>query len=175
MEVLLSGLVVFARSVLALVFVVAAVGKLRDRAAFVASVRELRVAPAAPVAAAVVAAELLVVLLLVPGRPAATAAGLALAAGLLLAFTAAVVSALRRGLAAGCRCFGASTASPYGRRHVARNLALAVVAVAGAAAAPADPAVTGPVVLAAVPLAALAALVVTRLDDLVALVAAPAY
>ncbi|MFC6074624.1 MauE/DoxX family redox-associated membrane protein, partial [Microbispora bryophytorum] len=60
-------------------------------------------------------------------------AGLLLAGGLLLGFAAVLVTALRRGTTAACRCFGASD-EPVNRRHVARNAVLAACAVAGAAA-----------------------------------------
>ncbi|MFG1779100.1 MauE/DoxX family redox-associated membrane protein [Micromonospora sp. NPDC049051] len=163
-----------ARILLALVFLAAVLGKLRTRAGFdefVASVGQFGV-PArwvGPVARVAVATEAAVVVLL--AVPATVPAGLLLAAGLLGVLTVAIAAALRRGVRPACRCFGAADA-PIGPRHVARNLALAGVALLGllggaAAGAPPSPATMLLVAGAAVPLAA----VVVRLDDLVALFA----
>lgn len=81
------------------------------------------------VAAAVVAAEYAawMLLLLVP------ALGFALAARLLVAFTATVTGALCRGVYAPCQCFG-TAARPLGRGHVPRNALLALGAAMGATA-----------------------------------------
>ncbi|MFG1882947.1 MauE/DoxX family redox-associated membrane protein [Micromonospora sp. NPDC049102] len=164
-----------ARLLLALVFVVAVIGKLRSRtvfAEFVGSVRQFGV-PArwAPSTAHVaVAVEAAVVILL--AVPRTVPAGLLLAAGLLGVLTAAIVGALRRGARPACRCFGAGDA-PVGGRHVARNLALATVALLGllgwATGTGTGPPPSAPTVLFAVGVAVPLAAVVIRLDDLVAL------
>ncbi|WP_328853332.1 hypothetical protein OG994_12445 [Micromonospora globbae] len=163
---------------LAVVFTVSAFSKLRGRSAydaFVAATGRLVPVgwlPAGPVAAAVLGAELAVPLVL-PVRP---VAGLALAAGLLVAFCVGILRALRRGVRASCRCFGASGA-PLGRRHAGRAAALAVLALVGAAAAGAA---SGPDLIAgarpeavalAVGAAAVLALLTLTFDDLVDLFA----
>ncbi|MDG6100907.1 hypothetical protein Daura_01765 [Dactylosporangium aurantiacum] len=157
---------VVCRALVGAVFVAAAAGKLRGRAAFAAFAADLTAMAVLPaqyarrVAVAVVAAEAAVGPLLV--APATAPAGAGLAALLLLAFTTAIASVLRRGAAVRCPCFGA-TRSPLGRRHLMRNtvlLAAAVLAVPG----------TGPhdAARVAVSVAAglLAATAIIRLDDL---------
>jgi hypothetical protein len=173
-----TALLLFGRCLLGLVFLASAVGKARGRRefrAFGAALGGMRLLPAPlvrPAAAAVVLLEALVPLLLaLPGRwP--VAAGFALAGLLLLAFTAAVWTVLRRRVAAVCRCFGGSSAAPLGRRHIARNSALAAVAVAGAAGsltAAGSAAPPAAAAVLAVPLAVVGALAAARLDDLVSL------
>lgn len=160
------------RSLLALVFLVAVVGKLRGGAAFAefaGSVAQFGLLPAGwvmPAARVAVGVEALVVVLL--PLPATAPAGYLVATGLLGVLTGAMLAAVRRGRRPVCRCFGAGGAA-IGARHVVRNALLAAVAVAGLAL---SLAATGPsprpaggllAVAAAVPLAA----VVVRLDDLV--------
>ncbi|MEO3926080.1 MauE/DoxX family redox-associated membrane protein [Micromonosporaceae bacterium B7E4] len=163
---------------LAVVFTVSAFSKLRGRSAydaFVAATGRLVPVgwlPAGPIAALVVGAELAVAVLL----PVLPVAGLALAAVLLAAFCAGILRALRRGVHAPCRCFGASD-TPLRRRHAWRAAALAAVALIGAVA-------SGPAsgqdlitrarpeaVALAVGAAALLALLTFTLDDLVDLFA----
>ena len=126
------------RCLIGAVFLASFCGKVAGRArmeSFHASVRDLRVLPAAlhlPVSFAVVAGEFVVCgTLAVPDRR-VNAVGLALGAGLLVAFAAAVGVALRRGNRTSCGCFGPST-TPLGVRHIVRNAVLAVAAIAGAA------------------------------------------
>ena len=57
-------------------------------------------------------------------RPAAIAA-----IGLLIVFTALIVSRLRRGEHPPCACFGALSATPIGIRHVVRNAVLVAFAL----------------------------------------------
>ncbi|MFF2013906.1 MauE/DoxX family redox-associated membrane protein [Streptomyces sp. NPDC058195] len=125
------------------VFLVSFLTKVSRRTSFgefVASVRGMRILPdtrVAPVAAAVVASEFLICLLLaVPGQR-ATLVGLVLAAGALLSFALGIAGAVRRGAREPCRCFGVSR-TPLGHRHVVRNVTLAALALAGAAACSAD-------------------------------------
>ncbi|MFC0032654.1 MauE/DoxX family redox-associated membrane protein [Micromonospora chaiyaphumensis] len=149
------------RVLLGTVLLAAAAGKVSGRAAyreFTRSVRDLGYRPAGPLAAAVVAAEFAAVVLLAVFPP----AGFLCAAALLLAFTVAVATNLRRG-GGTCRCFG-RTAAPLGRHHVWRNLALIGCAVAGALA-PAGPVRPGGAILAAA-VALLAGVLVVMLDDL---------
>ncbi|MGW5343728.1 MauE/DoxX family redox-associated membrane protein [Streptomyces sp. NPDC004050] len=172
MEYLVAG----ARGLLGLVFLVSLAGKVAGRSAFTAfagSVRSFGVVPPGlvrPVARTVIAGEATVCgLMAVPVRGAA-AAGFAVAAALLVAFTAGIMAAVRRGAAAPCRCFGPST-TPLGTPHIVRNLALCAVAAGGAGAlavpAAADARPGGAAVAAVAGL--ITGIVVTRLDHLVAL------
>ncbi|MFB7499270.1 MauE/DoxX family redox-associated membrane protein [Streptomyces sp. NPDC056161] len=163
-----------ARWLLGGVFLLSVLSKVRGAAAFetfAASVRSMTAAPgerARLLAGIVVAAESVVCVLLLVPVPGPRALGPVAAAGLLCVFTAAIVSALRRGERAPCRCFGAASA-PTGWRHVARNTLLVCVSlVAGAgttAAGRAQPAGT----VTAVASGIVAALLVAALDDVVAL------
>ncbi|GIF38829.1 MauE/DoxX family redox-associated membrane protein [Actinoplanes xinjiangensis] len=168
----MSHTLVGARVLIGLVFAVSVFTKLRSRGAFAAfrsSVTDMRLLPeslAGPVAAAVVAAELAIpVLLLVPG---ATAAGFVVAVLLLAVFSAGIARVLAAGTAASCRCFGVS-AAPFGRHHLYRNGVLAVIAAAGLTAAIRAPGIGTDPGAAAITAgaAAVAALVVIMLDDIV--------
>ena len=169
----------FCRSLIGLVFLASSMSKLRGPDAFrtfVGSVRDMRVVPArltVTVAVLVAAVEAATPLLLVP-MPHALArtvgtVGFGLAATALAGFTGGIVALLRKGRAAGCRCFGGS-AAPFGRRHVVRNAALFMAAAFGAyAAARGIPIGPPQVTLMAAPVAAVCAILVVRLDDLVSL------
>ncbi|GAA2707927.1 MauE/DoxX family redox-associated membrane protein [Micromonospora olivasterospora] len=168
-----------ARALLAVVFVTALAGKVSGRASYTAFVRSLRQMDAVPVsvlrpaAAATVAAEAAVVLLLLcPARWSGTA-GSALAGLLLAAFTVGVARTVRRGRRAPCRCFGASD-TPLGWQHVVRNGALTAAAGLGLAASVSS----AELPLAGASLAVFAGLLlgalVVALDDLVALFRSPA-
>lgn len=132
----MSYVVLSARILLAAVFAVSALTKLRSADAFAdftTSVRRLGRLPAGrarPAAIAVAAGEVAVPVLLAVPAAGATGAGFALAAGLLAVFAVAIAGSLRRGPAPPCRCFGSSSA-PLGRHHVARNLVLIAAATAG--------------------------------------------
>ena len=136
----MAYLVVGCQCLVGLVFLVAAASKLHSRAAFGGfgeSLRQLPLVPktlAVPAAVGVVVAEAVVPLLLVAPAAGFAAAGFAVALGLLSAFTATTVIALRRGARPPCRCFGMSEI-PLGARHVVRNCALAAVAGVGLAGA----------------------------------------
>ncbi|MFC4118145.1 MauE/DoxX family redox-associated membrane protein [Nonomuraea zeae] len=126
------------RCLIGLVFVVSAAGKLIRRASlreFVASVAAMRLLRPGHVpgaAAVVVAGEVAVcVLMALPGPM--PQAGFALAGALLVAFSVAILMAVRRQVTAACRCFGTSTV-PLGRRHIARNACLAVASGLGCVA-----------------------------------------
>jgi hypothetical protein len=130
MEYLVFG----CRCLLLVVFAFSAFGKLSGAGAFT----EFRQATAqlfppargfaSWLAAAVVVAELVVVVLL--GISATVRSGLVAALALLVLFTVAIAVALRRGSTAPCRCFGRSD-SPLGVRHLVRNVVLLLVAFAG--------------------------------------------
>lgn len=158
------------RFLIGVVFLVAVFGKIGGRSAFpvfVRSVRSLTALPPArvrPVAAAIVGAEILVVVLLcLPPR--AAAVGFALAAGLLAAVAATIALGLRRGIAGRCPCFGRTVAT-LGWQHVVRNVVLAVTALLGQLASLA----CGPVNAASAAVAAVAGLLtgalLTAFDDL---------
>nr|WP_189244750.1 MauE/DoxX family redox-associated membrane protein [Streptosporangium pseudovulgare] len=159
------------------IFLIAAAGKLGGPGrfgAFVRSLRRMEVLPPGlvrPAALVFTAAEVVIVLLLaVPARAAGTA-GFGVAAALLAAFTAGIAMSLARGNREPCSCFGRSE-TPLGAGHVARNLVLVAVALLGLAASAASPAGRGPEFGEAA-VAGLAGLVagvlVTVIDDLVAL------
>jgi hypothetical protein len=121
--------------VLAAVFAVAAVAKVRHRADTTVSFAGLGLpVPAAlAVAVPVVEGALVVGLVLLPGP----AAFLALA--LLLAFSVVVGRAVARGATVGCACFGgAAEARPVSTLELVRNAGLAALAViaTGAGAEP---------------------------------------
>jgi len=127
------------RCLIAVVFLAAVAGKVGTRArfaAFVASVHAMRLLPpslARPVALGTIGAELAVpVLLWLPGL---TVLASALAATILSGLAVAIGLALRRGVRAPCRCFGASVI-PLGPRHVIRNSVLATLAIGGSVAGP---------------------------------------
>jgi uncharacterized membrane protein len=153
-----------AAALLAVVFAVSSVAKLRDFRGFARSVPVLVPMPARwvpPVSVAVVAAEGSIAALAVV--PATATAAFVLAAGLLLTFTAAIAASLRRGRPAPCRCFGVAD-TPVGPRHLARNTALAALAVLGALAPEHLPPVAGAAV--AVAAGVVAAVLVIAMDDI---------
>lgn len=174
-------IIIGSRCLLGLIFAVAAVSKLRSRAAFSAfaeTVSGLRVFDdrwVRPVAAAVALGEAFTAALMVAPRPLA-ATGFALAAVMLTAFAVIIVSGRQRGIRTRCRCFGAATAT-LGSAHVARNAALAVAAsisAFGLVAAPQGSVHPGGFAIAAVAGVALA-LLTLRLDDLIKLFESEPY
>lgn len=158
------------RVLLAAVFAVALLSKLRGAEVFVSATRRLlppRWADLDRVAAVAVAATELAVLALF-AFPDTSRYGFVLAAGLLTAFTAGIWAALRRGESAPCRCFGASS-TPLGRSHLIRNMLLGAIALLGALAPSGSIALAG--VLLAVATGLVLATLVVNLDVLVDLFA----
>jgi hypothetical protein len=152
-----------ARVLLVLVLAVSVAGKLRAYGAYVRSLDGFPWVPrrwAREVAAAVVAAEATVAVLL--ALPATARVGALLAVGLLVVLTAAVWAAVRRGTGAVCRCFG-TREEPLSRRQVARDLTLVAVALL---AVPGGPVTSAGAVLAEAT-AAVLTLFVLRFEDLV--------
>ncbi|MEU0569601.1 MauE/DoxX family redox-associated membrane protein [Nonomuraea sp. NPDC005983] len=152
-----------------LVFAVTAVSKLRDFDGFAQSLPALVPVPRRarrPLAALVVALEALVPILV--AVPAATPYGLALAGGLLVAFTAAIAVALGRGQHAPCRCFGVS-AAPLGARHLVRNSLLIAAASLGALLPDGSPALAGTALALGAGL--IGAILIVSFDDIVDLFA----
>lgn len=121
-------IVLLARLLLAAIFLLAAVAKLRDREGSAEALREFRlpVPLARPAAVLLPLAELAVAVLLLPAATAQTAAAAAL--GLLCIFTAAIAVQLVRGRKPDCRCFGQLRASPIGPRTLVRNAVFAALA-----------------------------------------------
>ncbi|GIH67168.1 MauE/DoxX family redox-associated membrane protein [Microbispora siamensis] len=167
------------RLALAGVLLVSAVGKARDRDAFVAAVRRIgRVrgrGSSAAVAALVAAGELTAALTL--PWPATAPFGLGLAGALLVAFTVALAVAVRAGTGGPCACFGPSSA-PVGARHLVRNAVL--LAAVLVAATPVRGTVPAPVeswgvpeVAACLLVALAAAAAVAALDHLAELLGPP--
>lgn len=163
---------------MAVVFTVAAVGKARDRAgfgAFVTSVRHLLPIgsrTAGPVAAVMLATEMLVPPLVLL-RP---RAGLALGAAVLTVFALAILAAVRRGVREPCRCFGVSTRQMSGVDALRNVLLAALAAGATAAAGPhSGPALVGTAHAGGVALAGFGgvtlAIVVIAFDDIIDLFA----
>ncbi|MEU4247996.1 MauE/DoxX family redox-associated membrane protein [Amycolatopsis sp. NPDC026612] len=152
------------------VFLVAVCGKVAGRAAFgrfagwLAAL--LRPRLRRPVAIGLIAAEAAVVVLLaIPGT---RFAGLAAAAVVLTGFAAAIVVLVRRGHRVPCRCLGTTGTRPMGTAEVLRNLVLAAASVAAVASGPGAPAAPADAV-AAVFLGVTSALLIVRLDDVLAL------
>ncbi|MCX2952718.1 TlpA family protein disulfide reductase [Lentzea sp. NEAU-D7] len=121
----------FARVLLAVVFLVAFAGKVRSRRGFAEfrdSIAALVPLPARPLAVAVLAGEALaVVLLAVPG----TRLGYGVAVTLLVTFCGAVVLAITGRKSVRCKCFGAG-GDVLGLKHLVRNGLLIAVAALGA-------------------------------------------
>ena len=130
-------LLLFSAVTTTLAFTLSSAGKATNLAAFEQAVRDLRLVPprlTKPVALTVLAAEIAVVILIVLGGivpgTALLRAGFLLALGLLVLFTAVLISALARRLATSCACFG-STTKPVSGWDVVRNGGLLLCAGAG--------------------------------------------
>ena len=126
--------------------------------------------------ASLCAAALIMSLLTRPGAPATFAlrcTALACAAALTAVLTAGVATVVRRGVTAPCACFGSRGASPLSAVHVTRNACLLAVLIAGvtglAAAGPDGWRPGAAAAILAVAIGGVAALLLTRLDDLTAL------
>ena len=147
-------LLLFSAITTALAFALSSAGKATSRTAFERAIGDLRLVPrrlTQPIALGVLAAEMAVVVLiiiggLVPGT-ALLRAGFLLALGLLVLFTAVLLSALARRLATACACFG-STTKPVSGWDVVRNGGLLLCAGAGYWSAGAPTAALHPLPLA---------------------------
>lgn len=156
------------------VLAISIISKVRTRAgfhAFADAITGLQVGSprwSRPVAAASIAAETVVLALLVwPGG-----ASVGLAAGVLLfgAFAFVLARAVRRGSTAGCHCFG-PTSTPVARRHVVRSGFLAVASFGALLGTTALPAVSlgsldPPQLLLALFAAGIVVVALVWLDDL---------
>lgn len=119
-----------ARLCLAMVFSVAAVGKLRNLGAFKKSLNAMGVPPrlGSAVAGTVPLIEAAVAIMLIIPRTAR--AGSFLAFNLLLVFTAVISKSLSSDSRAPCLCFGEGNSVPISLRTLLRNLILLTVSVA---------------------------------------------
>ncbi len=153
-----------------LVLLAAVAGKLRGRTAW-RQFRDMLSAVGVPgrwvTATGVTVTGVEALCVVVGPWPVTGAAGLAVATALFVAFTAGVAIAVRRGVAAACRCFGAS-GGQLRRLHIVRNAALTVVAAAAAVTSAIAPrhGVDLPALALCLVTAAVAAMVVVRLEDL---------
>ena len=125
----MEAIVLLARLALAVTFVVSASAKLRDREGARQAVADF----GAPKSLVDVTAWSLAPLELASAALLLTTdvgvvAGALIGAGMLLAFTIAIVVNLQRGNRVDCHCFGALSTKPLSWRSVARNAALLVLA-----------------------------------------------
>jgi hypothetical protein len=118
---------------LAVVFAVAGGSKLADRDATATGFAELGLPRPAVLAGAVPAVELATAVLLIALPP----VGAVVALGLLSGFSWLLADRLRRGVRKPCRCFGGARTRPIGWWDLARNAALAALAVVTLVAPPA--------------------------------------
>ncbi len=165
------------RTILALVFAVAFISKVRSVSAFgefAGSLADIGWLPGPGRAAAARLIPLLeaavVVLLAIP---ATVAVGFGLGALLLAGFTVVTGAEVANGRRVRCRCFGASSA-PIGPAQIARNVVLVAESFAGLAIEPMSHGhATGAALVLAFGLAVLAAVALVRWDDLAYLVRTP--
>jgi thiol-disulfide isomerase/thioredoxin/uncharacterized membrane protein YphA (DoxX/SURF4 family) len=124
-----NGVLLAARLALALVFVVAALAKLADRTGSRAAVAGFGIPEglAGPVAAVLPLAEMTAAVLLLVTALTRVGAGLGLA--LLLLFCAGIARSIVLGESPDCHCFGQLHSEPAGPRTLARNSALAALAI----------------------------------------------
>jgi peroxiredoxin/uncharacterized membrane protein YphA (DoxX/SURF4 family) len=124
------------RMLLAAVFAVAGIAKLRDLEGSRAAMRDFGVPPGLAGVAGVLLplVELAVAVALVPTSTARGAAVVALL--LLLAFIWGIANALRRGESPDCHCFGQLHSAPAGKGTLARNAVLAALALVVVVEAP---------------------------------------
>jgi Methylamine utilisation protein MauE len=125
-----------ARLGLALIFAIAAVGKLADRSRFRDTLAQFETPRPLLGAGAIVLplVELAIAGLLIP--PATARAGALAALVLLIAFCTAIARALARGERPDCGCLGRAHSAPIGPGILARNAALGFFAAAIAVAGP---------------------------------------
>ena len=119
---MLPYLLTFCRLVIGLVFVISFVGKVRDVGQFAATIGRFDLLPrrwTQTAALLFLGGEAAVVILLIAGGPLLPLA-FALATLLLLLFSLALLSVLRRGIETSCNCFGASE-KPLTYYDVGRN------------------------------------------------------
>lgn len=173
---MMGHVLLFCQVLVLAVFALAVVGKTRRGAfsEFAGSIRRLLPPSLAgwqrPVAAAVLSAEMAIVVLL--AGPGSRAFGFALAVAVLLGFTGAIVAAMRAGARISCRCFGSASGRPMGLGHVVRNMILCLFSGIGLAVSQSSvgsvPAGEAAVTVVA---AGVGAALTARFDDVLALFA----
>ena len=136
----MEAVVLIARLVLAATLVVSAVAKLRDRGGSRKAVADFGVPPelVGPIAVLLAPLEIASAALLLTAGFGVTLGAL-LGAGMLLAFTVAIVVNLMRGNRVECHCFGAMSTKPLSWWSVVRNVALidlALIVLAGGVSQP---------------------------------------
>lgn len=127
-------LLAFCRLVIGLVFVVSFLTKARHLTVFEQTITRFALLPrrfSRTLARLFLGGELLVVVLIALGGP-VLAAGFGLAIILLLLFSGALVSVLRREIRTSCNCFGTSE-KPVAASDVGRNAGLLLCAILGCA------------------------------------------
>ncbi len=132
----MSWLLLAVQLILSVVFLLAATGKVLRSEEFAAALRLSHLPPTlvAPLRAAVPVVELGLALALVLGTPESLPVALAITVVLLGAFTAWMIWVRSRRLRVRCGCFGTGSAE-VGRRTIARNLLLTLLALLGLALA----------------------------------------
>jgi hypothetical protein len=166
---------IFSQTLILATFIASALSKARDPSGFAHTVERFRLLPpnqAGTVARVLLGAEVLVVVLLATGFAVqgAVTAGLVVALGLLIAYTAGLAAVRARGLAVACNCFGTSSRS-VSWYDVVRNLLLVGVCVAGLLVAPVSLSTMDTLLIGMVALGA--ALVVANLANVVETVVKP--
>jgi hypothetical protein len=163
------------RCVIGAIFAATAFSKLRSHAAFREFAGWLNGLPVLPPgarrAAAVMLAAAEIAVVLFVALPWTVIVGLVFAAVLLIALAWGVAATVHAGVSAPCQCFGRSGA-PLSSRHVVRNLALIMLAVAGVVVQPAgaSAAVHPAGLVVSLGAAVVVVLVVLFMDDLAALI-----
>jgi hypothetical protein len=166
---------IFSQTLIMATFIASALSKARDPSRFAHTVERFKLVPpnqVGTVARALLGCEALVVVLLAIGFavPGLVTAGLVVALGLLMVYTAGLAAVRIRGLSVACNCFGASN-RPVSWYDVARNILLAGVSIAGLAAAPVSLSAMDTVLVGMVALGA--ALIVANLANVVETVVKP--
>jgi hypothetical protein len=166
---------IFSQTLIMATFIASALSKARDPSRFAHTVERFRLVPAnqvGTVARVLLGSEALAVVLLAVGYAVQglVTAGLVVALGLLIVYTAGLAAVRIRGLPVACNCFGASN-RPVSWYDVVRNILLAGVSIAGLAVAPATLSTMDTVLAGMVALGA--ALVVANLANVVETVVKP--
>lgn len=131
----LSYVTGFCQAIVSLAFAISFAGKALHMPEFTHAVTTFAILPAwasKPAAYLLLTAEFATALLVIAGGPLLNA-GLVMATALLLVFSFALLSVLRRNMRISCNCFGPSHI-PVSRYDVWRNAGLIVICLAGLAA-----------------------------------------
>ncbi len=135
LAMLLPYVIGFCQVIVSLAFAISFAGKALHMPQFTRAVAAFAILPAwasKPAAYLLLIAEFTIALLVIAGGP-LLVAGLLLATALLLIFSFALMSVLRRNMRIACNCFGPSHV-PVSRYDVWRNAGLLLICLAGLAA-----------------------------------------